>query len=238
MATGLHKRREILRWAKENGLSFDDLELFFASLTHRSYPREYGDLSSANENLEFLGDAVLSLVVTSYIYKKLPNLNVGELAKLRARIVAQNSLFNIGKSIGLDSAIILGKKEEENLGREKPSIISDTLEALLGAIFLDGGLRKAESWIIRNFHELIEKEISSPTIDDFKTQLQEITAKVGIKDIKYVTEKEMGPDHRKIFYVSVFLNGEKSGSGEGMSKKQAEQLAAAMALERMRRPIN
>lgn len=238
MTIELHKRREILKWAKENGLSFDDWELFFASLTHRSYPRESGNLSSANENLEFLGDAVLSLVVTSYIFKRLPNLNVGELAKLRARIVAQNYLFKIGKSIGLDSVIILGKKEEENLGREKPSIISDTLEALIGAIFLDGGLRKADGWIMKNFHELIENEISNPTIDDFKTQLQELAAKIGIKDIRYVTEKETGPDHRKIFYISVFLNSEKFGSGEGLSKKRAEQLAAATALERMRRSTN
>lgn len=238
MTIELHKRREILNWAKENGLSFDDWELFFASLTHRSYPHESGNLSSANENLEFLGDAVLSLVVTSYIFKRLPNLNVGELAKLRARIVAQNYLFKIGKSIGLNSVIILGKKEEENLGREKPSIISDTLEALIGAIFLDGGLRKADGWIMKNFHELIENEISNPTIDDFKTQLQELAAKIGIKDIRYVTEKETGPDHRKIFYISVFLNGEKFGSGEGLSKKRAEQLAAATALERMRRSTN
>lgn len=234
MTTEPHKR-EILKWAKKNGLSFDDWELFFASLTHRSYPRESGDLSSANENLEFLGDAVLSMVVTDYIFKRLPNLNVGELAKLRARIVAQNSLFKMGKLIGLDGAIILGKKEEENMGREKPSIISDTLEALIGAIFLDGGLHKAEGWIMKNFHGLIEKEISDPTIEDFKTQLQELAAKIGMKDIKYVIEKETGPDHHKIFYISIFLNGEKFGSGEGMSKKQAEQLAAATALERIRR---
>ena len=120
MVTELNKRKEILKWAKKNGLSFDDWELFFISLTHRSYPREFGNLSSTNENLEFLGDAVLSLVVTSYIFKRLPDLNVGDLAKLRARIVAQNYLFKIGKSISLDRVIILGKKEEENCGREKP----------------------------------------------------------------------------------------------------------------------
>ena len=235
MTTEPHDRREILKWAKKNGLYFDDWELFFASLTHRSFPHEIGDLSGANESLEFLGDAVLSMVVTNYIFKRLPNLNVGDLAKLRARIVAQNFLYKIGKLIGLENIIIIGKREEENLGREKPSIISDTLEALIGGIFLDGGMHKAEDWIMKYFQEQIENEISNPTIEDFKTRLQELAAKIGIKDIKYITEEEKGPDHQKIFYISVFLNSKKFGNGEGMSKKQAEQLAAAAALERMRK---
>jgi ribonuclease-3 len=208
------------------GIKLDPV-LFERALTHRSYAYENGGLPT-NERLEFLGDSVLGLVVTDTLFRGHPDLPEGQLAKLRAAVVNMRALAGVSRSLGLGAYIRLGRGEEGTGGRDKASILADTLEAVIGAVYLDHGLAEAESLIHRLFDPLIDRSASLGAGLDWKTSLQELTAAEMLGVPEYQVE-ESGPDHQKNFRATVRVGGRSYGSGEGRSKKEAEQQAAEAA---------
>lgn len=211
--------------------TFKDKTLLTLALSHSSYANEKKGASNSNERLEFLGDSILSLIVSEYIYKYFPNLPEGELTKIRASLVCENSLCAFSKELGVGEFLLLGKGEQQNGGRTRPSILADAFEAILAAIYLDGGMEPARRHVLR----FIERELKThhENFADYKTVLQEIIQRNPEETITYVLASESGPDHDKTFTVNVMLNSNKIGTGTGHSKKQAEQLAAKQALELM-----
>jgi ribonuclease-3 len=213
------------------GYQFKNGKYLRRALTHSSYSNESREKPECNERLEFLGDAVLSLVVSNYIYHRF-HLNEGDLTKIRASIVCEKSLFRFAGEIGLGEELYLGRGEEQMGGRTRPSIVSDAFEALIAAIFLDGGLEPASRFILRFVREELDTGERSAFVD-YKTMLQEIVQKNPEEKVSYVLVEENGPDHDKHFVVEVRLNSNVIGRGEFRSKKGAEQLAAKEALELM-----
>ncbi len=211
------------------GYNFSDKSLLSNALTHSSYANE--KKISSNERLEFLGDSVLSIVISEYIYKRLGRINEGDLSKLRASIVCETSLFKAAKRVCIDEAIRLGNGEEQTGGRKRPSIVSDAFEAVIAAIYLDGGLDAAREWVLNNTKNDIEEAISGKRNNDYKTSLQEKIQKKHLGEIEYKLLDELGMDHNKTFIMGVYLNNQKIGEGEGGSKKEAQQHAAQNALK-------
>lgn len=197
------------------------------ALTHRSYAYENGGLPT-NERLEFLGDSVLSLVVTTTLFKEHPDLPEGQLAKLRAAVVQMNALAEVARELRLGSYVKLGRGEEGTGGRDKPSILADTLEAVIGAAYIDCGLGAADDLIHRLFDPVIARSSLLGAGLDWKTSLQELTADQDLGVPEYVV-KDSGPDHQKLFRAVVKVGSRELGAGEGRSKKAAEQLAAEVA---------
>ncbi|MDH3425789.1 MAG: ribonuclease III, partial [Acidimicrobiia bacterium] len=179
--------------------------------------------------LEFLGDAVLELAISDYLYLNYPDLPEGEMTKTRASVVNENVLADVAATLGVDDALLLGRGEEEGGGRNKPSILSDSLEAVLGALYLDAGFERARSVIVEHWGSLIESHVAMPGQKDFKTRLHELAAAEG-KKLNYSFQEE-GPDHRKTFRVDVKVDGQVVGTGTGSSKKRAQQEAARRSLE-------
>jgi len=211
------------------GWSFRDAKLLTQSLTHRSYCAEHPDAES-NERLEFLGDAVLGLVVTVDIFARFPELPEGELAKLRAAVVNAEALAEVASEIDLGTHVLLGKGEDSSGGRTKPSILADAMEAVLAAIYLDGGWEAAQRVVLALFDSRITDASSGPGEQDYKTRLQELVAR-RFEHLPRYHVRHDGPDHDKRFYATVALGGVERGRGEGRSKKQAEQAAARAAWE-------
>ena len=197
------------------------------ALTHRSYAYENGGLPT-NERLEFLGDSVLSLVVTDTLYTGHPDMPEGQLAKLRAAVVQMNALAKVARELSLGSFVRLGRGEEGTGGRDKPSILADTLEAVIGATYIDCGLSAASDLVHRLFDPVIERSSLLGAGLDWKTSLQELTADHGLGVPEYQV-KDSGPDHQKLFRAVVKVGSRELGDGEGRSKKAAEQLAAQAA---------
>jgi ribonuclease-3 len=197
------------------------------ALTHRSYAYENGGLPT-NERLEFLGDSVLSLVVTDSLFKGHPDLPEGQLAKLRAAVVQMSTLAEVARGLSLGSFVRLGRGEEGTGGRDKPSILADTLEAVIGATYIDCGLDEASGLVHRLFDAVIERSALLGAGLDWKTSLQELTATRGLGVPEYHV-KDSGPDHQKLFRAVVKVGSRELGAGEGRSKKAAEQLAAEAA---------
>ena len=213
------------------GYSFKNKELLKHALSHSSYANERKIHGGSNERLEFLGDSVLSIVVSDYLYKNM-NVAEGELTKIRASLVCEKSLHIFATQINLGDFMRLGKGEENTGGRERPSILADAFEAVIAAIYLDGGMEAAVKHILRFMPENII-EAKKPVFSDFKTVLQEVVQKNPEEKVEYVLIGEEGPDHNKRFVVEVCLNSQVIGKGKGRSKKEAEQLAAKEALELM-----
>ena len=214
------------------GYTFHDPSLLTEALTHSSYAHEQHKKMKYNERLEFLGDAVLSIVVSDYIYQHCPDLPEGELTKLRASLVCEKSLFDFAKSINLGSYLMLSNGERRNGGANRPSIVSDAFEALIAAIYLDGGMEPAKKHILRFVIPEIENH-KHHSFKDYKTVLQEIIQKNPGERLEYRLVGSTGPDHDKHFKVEVLLNSNVIGRGGGRSKKEAEQQAAREALELM-----
>lgn len=208
-----------------------DHALLDLALTHRSYAYENGGLPT-NERLEFLGDSVLGLVVTDAIYRRHPGLPEGQLAKMRASVVNMRALAGVARGLGLGRHVLLGRGEETTGGRDKASILADTLEATLGAVWLTGGLTAAEAVVHRLFDPLLAIAAGLGAALDWKTSVQELAAEQDLGVPEYVVE-ESGPDHAKMFRATVLLGGTASGHGEGPSKKEAEQRAAEAAWRRL-----
>ncbi len=212
--------------------SFKNKKLLLNALTHSSYANETRDGISSNERLEFLGDSVLSIVVSEYIYKQFSNLPEGELTKLRASLVCEKSLCSFSRELNLGEYLRLGKGEEKGGGRERASILADAFEAVLAAIYLDGGFESAKTYVMR-FIRAELKHTDDEVFKDYKTALQEIIQRNPEESVVYILTGESGPDHDKLFEVEVRLNSNTIGRGKGKSKKQAEQFAAKEALHLM-----
>ncbi|GIU96402.1 MAG: hypothetical protein KatS3mg013_0205 [Actinomycetota bacterium] len=213
------------------GVAFRDPRLRQAALTHRSFAFEQG-LGVTNERLEFLGDAVLGLVVTDMAYRAFPELPEGNLAKLRAAVVNMAALADVARSLGLGQLLLLGKGEERSGGRDKASILADALEAVFGAVYLDRGLDVARELIERLFRPRMEAYVRGEGDRDYKTLLQELSSQ-ELRSMPEYRVDERGPDHEKEFTATVFVGGEPLGTGVGRSKKEAEQQAAREAFERI-----
>lgn len=212
------------------GLHWKDVGLLREALTHSSYSFEHPG-SRHNQRLEFLGDAVLEIVISEHLYHVLPHSSEGELTKLRAVIVCEPSLAEAARKIGLGSYLRMGHGEELSGGRDRPSVLADAFEALLGAVYLDRGARCARGFILRVMDGTIGNALNGRAEFDFKTRLQELLQKDAYDPPRYVILKEEGPDHRKTFTAAVTYKGRILGTGAGRSKKEAEQFAAREALD-------
>ncbi len=214
------------------GYSFTNKTLLTNALTHSSYANEVRNGTASNERLEFLGDSVLSIIVADYLYHKFNNLPEGELTKLRASLVCEKSLCAFSRELDIGKFLLLGKGEEKGGGRERDSILADAFEAVLAAMYLDGGMEVAKKHVLR----FVLPELAHTNDDvfkDYKTTLQEIIQRNPEESVTYILTGESGPDHNKCFEVEVHLNSNVIGKGKGRSKKAAEQAAAKEALTLM-----
>lgn len=217
------------------GLRFNNQNLLKQALTHRSFSFEsLAKRSLNNERLEFLGDSILSLVISDFIFRRYPKMEEGEMAKLRASLVNADTLFELALYIELGECLFLGKGAEKEGGREKTSILADAFEALIGAIYLDQGLEAARKFILKTFKSTILRSVSSVSSFDSKTRLQELSVKLFGQFPQYKLVSETGPVHEKIYEVKVLIGRKPFGTGEGSSKKKAEQAAAEEALDRLK----
>jgi ribonuclease-3 len=208
---------------------FTDKKLFDHALTHRSWVNEHKGVRTSNERLEFLGDAVLEFVVSKELFKKFPDKEEGYLTALRANLVNTVALSEFATKIDLGKAIFLSKGEEEGGGRTNRSLLADTVEAIIGAIFIDRGISAAEKFIKENLMVNLDQKLKGP-LKDCKSRLQELVQAKGLPAPKYQVIEESGPDHNKKFVIEVTVNGESWGRGVGKSKSIAEQDAACQAL--------
>lgn len=213
------------------GYTFRDPLLLENALTHSSCANESRGKLQSNERLEFLGDSILGMVVAEHLFRNHPDLPEGELTRTRAALVCEDSLVEVAQTLGLGSYLKLGKGEEAGGGRNRPSIRADAVEAVLAAVYLDGGIGSARK-IIQKY--ILSKEIAGmKSSRDYKTALQELVQRESGQVLKYQLVGESGPDHDKRFFVEVLLNGHSVGRGEGRSKKEAEQMSARSAIEKL-----
>jgi len=217
---------------QEIGYVFQNKDLIYEALSHSSYANEKKKQRHSNERLEFLGDSVLSVVVSQYLFEHYKDLPEGELTKIRAALVCEKSLHKFALKIHLGDYLLLGKGEAHTGGRERPSILADAFEAVIAAVYLDGGLEAARTHI-QHFIPKTLPENRSMLFGDYKTALQEIIQKNPEEKVDYQLVEESGPDHSKTFVVEVRLNSNVIGRGTGKSKKEAEQMAAKEALALM-----
>lgn len=220
---------------KDLNYLFKDEELLITALTHSSYANENKlGVEGYNERLEFLGDSVLSLIVSQYLYKKYPHYPEGELTKIRAKVVCESSLAKAAENINLGKYLLLGKGEESTGGRYRESILADASEAITGAIYIDSDFETVNQLMLERFELNIVKAVDRGKLfNDYKTELQEILQKTNKSRLEYIVYKEVGPDHNKVFYMNVVINEIIIGTGAGKNKKEAEQAAAKDALKNM-----
>jgi ribonuclease III len=229
------ERKKTLReFQKKIGYRFKSLDLLNQGLRHKSFVHENpGEEGKDNERLEFLGDAVLGLVIGHMMMDRYPDYPEGSLSRLRAAVVNEAGLARIARDLSLGDYLLLGKGEEMTRGREKSSIVASSLEALLAAIYLDGGFKKAFKVISQLFSLPLEMAEKESFYQDFKTKLQEMSQDVLKATPRYILAKEFGPGHDKIFGVKVSIKGKVAGVGAGKSKKEAEQRAARKTLQKL-----
>ena len=217
------------------GYSFKNRALLQTSLTHSSYANERHDSACQSyERLEFLGDSILGLVTADFLYHHEPKLPEGKMTRLRAELVCESSLHKVALELGLGAYMRLGKGEEHTGGRERPSILADMVESIIAAMYLDGGLDRAREFVLSrvlNNVEISETHRSA----DYKTELQELVQQKSGQQIRYEMVSQSGPDNNKVFTFRVSINGQSAGEGSGRTKKEAEQMAACMALEALKK---
>lgn len=220
---------------KDLNYFFKDEEILITALTHSSYANENKlGVEGYNERLEFLGDAVLSLIVSQYLYKKYPHYPEGELTKIRAKVVCESSLAKAAEQIDLGKYLLLGKGEESTGGRFRESILADASEAIAGAIYMDSDFDTVYVLMLERFEQDIVNAVDRGKLfNDYKTELQEILQKTNKSKLEYIVYNEEGPDHNKVFYMNVVINEIIIGTGSGKNKKEAEQAAAKDALKNM-----
>jgi len=235
---GKMNTRELMKeklddFEKKIGYTFKDKNNAILALTHSSYANEKkNEKLQSNERLEFLGDAVLNIVISESLFTRNSELAEGDMTKVRANIVCEASLIKCSEKLNIGDYLLLGKGEELTGGRTRISILSDAFEAVIGAIYIDGGLDNAREFILRNMDGIIGEALKGTLLLDFKTQLQETVQKNNDCKIIYEIIDEKGPDHDKTFVTQVKINDKVMGSGKGKSKKEAEQNAAKSALEK------
>lgn len=218
------------------GYKFNNPNLLERALTHSSYNKEKNTKHQDNERLEFLGDAFFDAIVSAELFKMMKGVTEGKLTKTRALVVCENSLAKSARKLGLGQYIYIGHGEEVGGGREKDSILADAMEAVIGAIYLDGGFDPTEKFVLKYFSETIKDAAEGKLFSDYKSEVQEFIQKNGRNlAITYNTVKEEGPAHDKTFFVNLSYDGNILGEGSGKSKKEAEQQAAKAALARLKR---
>lgn len=220
---------DLFAFQKRIEYEFKDIELLKNSLTHSSYAKSDKHNAKHNERLEFLGDAVLELCISNYLFSISPELDEGEMTRMRSSLVCESALYDAASKIGLNDQLFLSHGEETGGGRSKPSIVSDAFEALIGAIYVDGGFESAQKFVM-SYGPSTHKDILFDNKPDCKTHLQEWLQREGSVNIRYEVIDTSGPDHNKHFKVRVLANGNQLGVGCGPSKKEAEQDAAKSAL--------
>ena len=218
---------------KELEYTFKDKNLLKTALTHTSYA--YERKVDSNEKLEFLGDSILEFLSSIYIYNNFPKLKEGEMTKVRAQVVCETSLYKVATIHNFSDFLRLGKSEKATKGQVKSAILADSVEAILAAMYIDGGLDPVNRFIIKNLKDEIKLASENVGQKDYKTVLQEILQKHGIVHIEYKIIKESGPDHNKIFDAEVLCNGKVLATGRGKSKKLAEMDAAKLAIETLKK---
>lgn len=217
------------------GYTFRDQELQRLALTHPSVAHEQGASIQHNQRLEFLGDAVLQLVLTRELYEKFPSVGEGPLTKARAQMVNRRTLAEQGRRLGLGAHLVMSRGEELNRGRERPSALADAFEALLGAIFLDGGFEEAQRYILSQFRSHFGELEVIPNLENPKGELQEMLQARSPEPVQYELAAVSGPDHDRLFECAVYYRGQELGRGTGKSKKEAESKAALKALLQLRK---
>ena len=223
--------KRIKRIEEDLGYTFQDPNILITALTHSSYVLGDGKKQDYNERLEFLGDAVLELSVSRVLFDDESSLTEGQMTRMRASIVCEKTLFSAAKSLSLQNHIILGHGEEINAGRNKPSVLSDALEAVIGAIYLDGGYDAADHFIKKNILASVKWDEQALMYKDSKTKLQEFVQAEHLGTLTYQLVGESGPDHDKVFTEALLLNGQEIGRGQGKSKQEAGRAAAAAAIK-------
>jgi len=227
------RERELKEFEQVIGYSFNDLSLLNTALTHSSYTANKQEILEHNERLEFLGDSVLSMIISRYIFKSCKTLAEGQLTRIRANIVCEPSLHAAADKIKLGRYLLISKGEELTGGRTRPSILADAFEALIAAIYLDGGLNKAGGFVLNMLKETIKQAIQNKIISDYKSFIQEYLQKTNQGKISYELLSEEGPDHSKSFEMAIMLDDKMLGVGSGNSKKEAQQAAAKNAIEKL-----
>jgi len=221
---------------KKLNYTFRNPALLGEALSHSSYANEHRSAHlNSNERLEFLGDSVLGFVTAEYLFAHHPDLPEGDLTRIRAALVCEQSLYEVAQKLGLGQYLKLGRGEEAGGGRERTSILADATEAIFAAVYLDGGIGEASALIHRVLLDAEREEVVEERRRDYKTALQELVQRQADQVLSYRMVGEQGPDHAKIFSAEVLLNGESVGSGSGHSKKEAEQAAAKAALQKLDR---
>lgn len=215
------------------GITFHQPAILQQALTHRSYLNENSRATESNERLEFLGDSVLSLITSQFLFEKYPSYPEGKLTAIRSRLVQTKTLCYLANQLEIGKFLLLSRGEELSNGRQNPSLLADTFEAVIGAILLDQGLETARSFLVKHLLSHTETFLENQEIADFKSQLQEITQDKHRVAPAYQVIGSEGPDHAKIFSVSVSVNDQLLGTGSGKSKQEAEQMAAKAALEKI-----
>ena len=219
---------------KKLGHTFRNKALLSEALNHSSYANEHrGQGLESNERLEFLGDSVLGFVTAEFLFLRHPDLPEGDLTRIRAALVCEESLHEVAQGLGLGDHLKLGRGEEAGGGRTRPSILADATEAVFAAVYLDGGIEAASALIHRVLLDCQREEVVEEKRKDYKTALQELVQRQPDQELVYRMAGESGPDHNKTFLAEVLLNGAVVGAGEGHSKKEAEQSAARAALEKL-----
>lgn len=211
------------------GYDFRDPGVLSSALVHRSYHAEHPEVGH-NERYEFLGDAVLGLAITTFLFAEYPDMPEGQMAKIKAAAVSREELAAVARKLVLAPRLLLGRGEESTGGRQKPSILADAMEAIIAAVYLDGGYDAAARFVLHHWEEIVRSRAQLPGGADYKTRLQEVLAAAGLSPTYRVMGS--GPDHRKQFTASVLVDGTVQGEGTGASKREAEQEAARSALER------
>lgn len=225
------RRDELAAFQKQAGVRFKSIELLNRALTHRSRTNEDPSRNENNERLEFLGDAVLGMVTASYLYRMLPDRAEGELARVKSFVVSEDTLSELALGLGIDKALLIGKGEEQSGGRTKKAILADAMEAIIGACYLDQGIDRAASFVLKVLSPEIEKVLENKHRKDYKTIVQEYVQKQHRSYPKYTVVRRSGPDHDRVFWISCIIENTEYGPAEGKNKKEAEQKAAALAYE-------
>ena len=223
----LHEFEDVINY------KFMDIQLLNTALTHSSYAHGHENPHQYNERLEFLGDSILSMVISFHLFNCLKDMPEGQLTRIRANIVCEKSLFNTAKKLKIGDYIYLSKGEENTGGRKRASILADAIEALIAAVFLDGGIKKAEEFIISFMEDIIESSIKNRIFNDYKSFLQEHVQKYNLGTMNYKLLSEKGPDHSKEFQIALYIDDKLMGKGIGKSKKDAQQSAAKDAMTAM-----
>lgn len=231
LKANIENKMETKRLEKQIGYIFQDKSKLENALRHTSYANEHK--VDSNEKLEFLGDSILEFVSSEYLYQTYPNLKEGEMTKVRAAVVCEQSLYQIAKEHSFSDFLLVGRSERASGGNKKPAILADSVEAVIAAMYLDGGLEPAKRFILDNLKKEIELATKHVGLKDYKTVLQEKLQEQGEVHIHYEIIGENGPDHNKTFEAEVFIENKSLATGKGKSKKEAEMQAAKKALENL-----